>query len=88
MSNQVLRLAGQDSCVECKDLFTKLAGEAESGALVGAIVIAMYARNRSNRPYNVALSGWASKNPTYAAGALSASHVLVQELALEEAGLL
>lgn len=89
MSDKVLRFySGQDPCDESRQLFERLADEANNGVLVGAVVISIYARGRSSRPYFLSLSGRARRDPTYAAGALSACHVLVQELALEDAGLL
>lgn len=88
MPRRTFRLAGIHPSVESKELFEKLAGQAESGELVGAIVISMCRRNREGKQYFLSLSGWASNNPTFASGAMSACQVLVQELALQEAGLI
>lgn len=81
-------LAGIEPNVESKELFEKLAVQAESGELVGAIVISMCRRTREGKQYFLSLSGWASNNPTFAAGAMSSCQVLVQELALQDAGLI
>lgn len=88
MSRKTFRLAGIDPSVDSKELFERLALQAQSGELVGAIVISMCRRAKSEKQYYLSLSGWASNNPTFASGAMSACQVLVQELALQDAGLL
>lgn len=75
--------------IQTRDLFMDLARAAEDGDVVGAIVIAICPRTgRTGKEYFMSLAGTAAKNPTYASGAMSACQVLVQELALEAAGLL
>jgi hypothetical protein len=73
---------------ETRDLFMDLVREALHGDVVGAIVIPLHGRARSSTPYTLKLAGLASSNATLAAGAMAACQVLVQELALEHAGLI
>lgn len=75
---------GRDS--ESIELFERLARAAQAGELTGAIVIAI-CRPTGEQRYLLSLAGTAANNPTYAAGAMSACQVLVQELALQDAGL-
>jgi len=83
---KVLRI-GPD--VETKELFERLAQAANDGDVVGAVVIAMCPRTgRTGKKYFMSLAGSAARNPTYASGAMSACQALVQDLALEDAGLL
>lgn len=81
---EVISIGSDD---ETRRLFETLAQAADDGDVVGAIVIAMRPRSRSGKKYFMSLSGSAAANPTYASGAMSACQVLVQELALEDAGL-
>lgn len=92
MAGNVFRIAGIQPSADSKQLFEQLAQEADDGDLVGAVVVSMYRRSRGRgRPalkqYYLTMSGWASNNPTFAAGAMGACQVLVHELALQEAGL-
>jgi hypothetical protein len=76
---------GEDS----RELLQRMLAELDSGALIGALVISFRPRTgESKRNFGLALSGVASTDPTIAAGALSACQVLVQELVLQDAGLL
>lgn len=89
MSHNVFKIAGFDSgTTDSKELFERLAEQAEQGELVGAIVISMCRRTRTDKKYFLSMTGWAAQNPTFAAGAMSACKVLIQELALQDAGLL
>lgn len=71
-----------------KEMLNKLLKEAESGDLVGAVVIPMYRTKGSAKHYKLCLTGWAAQNPTLSSGAMSACLVLITELSLQEAGLL
>lgn len=88
MPSNVFRLAGITPNEDSRALFERLAAEAAQGDLVGSIVISLYKRGRSNKHYYLSLSGWAQHNATFAAGAMSSCQLLMQELALQEAGLL
>lgn len=84
----VFRLAALHPDEDSKELFTRLLSQADSGELVGAVVISMCRRRRGGKIYVLSLSGWAAHNATFAAGAMSACQLLIQELALQEAGLI
>lgn len=88
MSEQVFKLVAIHIDEDSKALFKRLVSQATDGELVGAIVISMCRRRKTGKFYTLSLSGWASHNPTFAAGAMSACQVLLQELALKEAGLI
>jgi hypothetical protein len=83
---RALRPAGDDA--ETAALLTRLLKDAIEGKLVGALVIPLYSRNGTTKPFDLQLAGMPATNPTLAAGAMSACQVLVQEVALERAGLL
>lgn len=88
MSREVFQLAGIRPANDSMELFERLCREAEQGDLVGSIVVAMYRPRACGHRYFLSMTGWASNSPTFAAGAMSACQVLVQELALQEAGLI
>jgi hypothetical protein len=74
---------------ETKELFEQLARAVQNGDVNGAIVIAMCPRtSTTGKKYFMSLAGTAAKNPTYASGAMNACSALVQDMALEDAGIL
>lgn len=84
-----IKLLRTEHDVETRELFERLARAANDGTVVGAIVIALCPRtSRTGKKYFMSLAGSAAQNPTYASGAMSACQALVQDLALEDAGLL
>jgi len=72
--------------VDTAELLHRLATEARQGKIVGAIVIPLYTPNETRR-YALWTSGLAAQNATLASGAVGACKVLLDELALQEAGL-
>lgn len=72
---------------DCEALFGELIEQARAGRLVGAIVITLHAKALDPEPYGIRVAGWARTNPTYALGALASCCPLLQELALEHAGI-
>lgn len=89
MQGEPLRLIKSDPCRETAGAFVRLAEEADAGLVIGAVVIAFYRRGKTaSKPYSLLVTGLPSQQPTLAAGAMSACQVLVNELALQEAGLI
>lgn len=85
---RVFRLVEVLKDQDTKETLQKLLKESESGDLVGAVVIPMYRRKGRAKHFKLCVTGWASENPTLAAGAISACLVLITELSLQDAGLL
>jgi hypothetical protein len=84
----VFRLVGMHTDEDSKELFKRLVQQADTGELVGSIVISFCRKKKGGKFYTLSTSGWIASNPTLATGAMSACQVLLQELALKEAGLL
>ena len=82
------RLVALHQNEDTKLLCKKLTQLAEDGELVGSVVISMSTKKKGGKSFSLHLSGWASTNPTFAAGAMSSCLVLLHELALKESGLL
>jgi hypothetical protein len=79
----------QNAHEESQTLFLQLLDQVKRGELIGAVVLSFRRpKGESKRNFALALSGVASTDPTLAAGALSACQVLVQELVLQDVGLL
>jgi len=79
-----------DSDTQTVKALTHLAEDARSGQVVGTVVVALYHRGQltKQKRYSLTITGLASRDPTLASGAIGACKVLIDELALQEAGLL
>ena len=86
--NKHFSLVGIEPDADSRRLFAELMKQADSGELVGAVVVSMCRRKKHGKQYFLSLSGWAAENPTFAAGAMSACQTLLHDLALKQAGLL
>jgi hypothetical protein len=87
-SDSNIRLAKLAPDKDTRELFARLMKDAERGEITGAIVVALCRRRAGTRQhYFMLLSGRASSNVTYAAGAVDACSMILRELALREAGI-
>jgi hypothetical protein len=82
-----IRLATLQPDVDSRDLFAALMKRAERGEIIGAVVVPIYRRERSDQQFSVHLAGIAATNPTFAVGVNSSVGILLRELALKKAGL-
>jgi hypothetical protein len=82
-----LTLLPVDTQADLEDLCIRLRAELEDGRLVGLVAIPMYRRGH-HRQYTLAMAGWASRNPTYTAGAVATCATLINQIALTEAGVI
>lgn len=90
--HNVFRITSIRPEIDTRQLIEELAQAEESGDLVGTVVISMYRRARgrgraAQKQFELSLSGWAAQNPVLASGTMSACQVLINDLALQEAGL-
>lgn len=87
--DRYIQLSGFEADADTRKLFAELMKQADTGDLVGAIVVALCKKpgKKGGKQYFLSLSGWAANNPTFAAGAMGACQVLLHQAALKKAGL-
>lgn len=84
---RILELVPPQPNAEVVELLTGLLRHTEAGAITGLVSIPLYNRGHSGKKFGVSLAGRAKTNPTLAAGAMGTCQMLVQEIALKDAGI-
>lgn len=84
--SNVFKLAGVHRDQDTTDLLARLVEQDGAGEIVGMVVVTM-CRHGRRKQYYLSTSGWADENPTLAVGAMASCQALLQETALEDAGL-
>jgi hypothetical protein len=85
-SRRVVELVRSQPDRDTIELLTELLGLAQAGAISGLAVVSLHAPGKSDRKMSVSLTGLAKSNPTLTAGAMSVGKLMVEELALKDAG--